>query len=497
MDIELQLPVWLPTQKAFAQLAADGHPEAPGRSMVCGYFGGWGSGKTTLGKWLVFDALSCYPGLKALVVRDTFTALNITAKKEFLDRMVEGDPAERNMAEVMKARWNEKEQTYTHLSGASVIFGGLDKVEKWGSAEFALIWVDEASLCQSGDLEFLLSRLRQKSPRCPACRGARCPACGETGQLWGASFRRLMLVTSNHVYSEHFLYKLFVDPGDGKPVSRNFAYVEGSSWENDAKAGGYLPEGYLESLVEGVDERMRSVYVDGHWGTIPKGTPVYRFLPTIQGIAWHKRATKYVADLPLYVSFDFGWRYPFATVHQLPRGTWRVLGEFTMPQVRTRDFAEALLAWIEERFPQAKIPCLYGDPAGWAERSEGPCDAETVQKVFGVPFRSVASTEKSKLGRMKRIRDWMAKTIGEEPAFAIDQRLCPRLSEALHGMYRYEEPKTSFERENYREVPIEEHPFCDVCHSIEYFAANHFRREQERTPIVPPPVGDYRFRLPM
>ena len=100
--VQLALPKLLPTQQAFRKLVQDGVPGDPQAIGIYGYFGGWGSGKTTVGKWIVFENITRFPGLKVLVVRDTFASLNLTTKQEFLHRMVEGDDRGRNVVDLMK-----------------------------------------------------------------------------------------------------------------------------------------------------------------------------------------------------------------------------------------------------------------------------------------------------------------------------------------------------------------------------------------------------------
>lgn len=498
-NVQLTLPRFLPTQQAFRQQVHDGVPGDPEAIGIYGYFGGWGSGKTTIGKWIVFEAISRFPKLKVLVVRDTFASLNLTTKQEFLHRMVEGDSRGRNMADLLKDTWSEQLQTYTHRSGAQVTFGGLDKVEKWGSTEFGMIWIDEAGLIGEQDVPFLLSRLRQVAPKCPTCWGyaVGCRDCGETGNLWGPDFRRAMILTANHVYTEHFLYKWFVGTEEDPP-RKNYLHVETSSWENSPEQGGHLPTGYLQSLQESGDPRMVSVYMGGSWGVVPSGTPVYTWIPSIEGKGWHERECKFDKNRPLYMSIDFGYRFPFITFHQVQRrGRWRVLGELTLQQSRTEELLYLAMDTIRSRWPNAHLHSVYGDPAGWQQRSEGGCDAETVKRVCKVPFLSVASTPATKEGRRMTLQQKLSQTSLDEPMFAVDPHHCPRLCEAFRGMYRYPEVKQRFAKENYVESPIEEHPFVDVMHSVEYFAANHFQGERTEAmlrKIGRPFVPKYNFQ---
>lgn len=496
--IDYRLPVFLATQRKFWQLA---HPKGvPPGIYVLAYFGGWGSGKTTVGKWIAFDDMVCHAGLRVLVVRQSFAALNLTSKREFLERMVEGDPDGRNMADVLKERWNEESQTYTMVNGSSILFGGIDKVDKWGSTQFGLIWIDEASEIDSQDIPFLLSRLRQPPPRCETCKGAGCATCGSSGSAWGPDFRHRVIVTSNHVWSEHFLYKDFVGDEENPPKPRHL-YVETSSYENAPENGGYLPVGYLDSLAEAGDQKMLSVLMNGEWGVIPRGQPVYTFTAkSADGIAWHARPCKFDPSRPLYLSVDPGFRFPYATFHQIQaRMRWRVLREATLANSHTPQFAAHLRNLLAEHYPGAVLSCIYGDPAALDASPAGPADAGVFERVLGAPFRSLPSTEVSKRARRLVVERRLRDAANGEPGFAADPRTCRVLIQAMSGIYAYPELKSRFGHSNYDEDqgPLEIHPYVDVVHTVEYFALNHFsdrRSEGIRRSVGQAPIPRYGFR---
>jgi hypothetical protein len=479
-EIEYRLPEFLPTQQEFRDIIEEGHPDGPGHILVAAYIGGWGSGKSTVAKWVAFDYAVCFPGIKVLVCRKTLASLETTTKQEFLERMTEGDLEGRNMAELLRGNYNEKKQLYTMVNDSKVYFGGLDKAAKWSSSEFGLIVVEEASECERNDITYLKSRLRQKAPRCTRCFGRRhaCAACGGQGDQWGPMYRRALIMVSNHVWSEHWLYKDFVGTPDD-PKIPDYRLVETSSYENDPTRGGYLPKGYLESLTGTEDETTVSVFIGGNWGVMPRGTPVYPHQPKVRGLPWHEQELTFDKDRSLYWSIDFGYRFPYVTWHQLgPRGQWRVLGEYTVTKSQTATFLRSAIAQANELFPGWHAPWCCGDPAGWADRSEGPNDAETVQEILGLPFRSIPSTEETKRNRRRIIVARFEQSIGDQPSVVVDPKRCPRLCEALQGLYHYPEVRTAaFVRSNYTESPVERHPHVDVMHSVEYFAANMWKEE--------------------
>lgn len=482
MGIVYRIPRWLPTQRRFWEMVRlPAGEQTEERMRICAYAGGWGSGKSTVLKWLLMDYLTCFPGLKALLVRKTLTSLELTTQQEFLFEMTEGNQGtpdqDVNVAELFKESWNEKKKLYVHVNGSSLVFGGLDKPAKWSSSQYGLICVEEASEIVAKDLTYLKSRLRQKSPPCKHCEGVGCSACGETGTLWGPDYVRALVLVLNHVPSTHFVYKHFVGTAE-EPKKPGYQIAETSSWENAPQNGGFLPRGYLESIAETEDEGTVSVFMGGRWGVMKSGVPVYPFIPQIAGQPWQERSCKFIPGRPLYLSFDFGYRFPAVLVHQMQMwGRHRVLAEFSIEKSQTDMLCRALLSMLAERFPGFELArAAYGDPAGWANRSEGVADAVTVERILNVRFRSIPSTRNTKELRRKILAKRMRETLGNEPAFAVDVS-CSTLLEALQGQYRYPEVKSTFERENYREEPLEEHPWCDYAHSLEYFILCHYREE--------------------
>lgn len=470
-EIEYRLPRFLETQQAFRQLLAKGHPSGEDHILVLAYVGGWGSGKSTIGKWTVFDHMMLYPQMRTLICRKTLSSLQTTTKAEFLENMSEGSALGDNMAEVFKKRFNAKTEVYTHQNGSSCQFGGLDRPSKWGSSQFGLILMEEASECDREDLTYLKSRCRQGRPVCRGCAGNGCDLCEHSGNQW-SDYKRAILLVANHVPETHWLYEDFVGTEEN-PKKPGYHIVETSSWENT-----HLPDGYLESMSESEDELTVSVFINGTWGVMPKGVPCYPFQAKVQGRPWHVQKTTYDPTRPLYWSFDFGYRFPYITFWQIQsRGRVRCLAELTVEKTQTGQLIEIAQSFAAENFPKWKAPVVYGDPAARQRRSEGDRDADTVEEMLGLPFVSVPSTHDSKVGRRKVLGRMLRQTSGEEALFAIDDSRCRRLKEAFEVYYRYPDVKQTFGRSNYDENPIEEHPWIDVMHSAEYFVVNHFRQE--------------------
>lgn len=476
--VEYRIPTFLPTQLQVWRQVEKGHPDGPTWTQVVAYVGGWASGKSTVAKWVAFDYAMQFAGIRILFCRQTLISLELSTMQELKDRMTEGNDQGDNIADVYRESWSEKRHTFSLVNGSQIVFGGLDKPQKWSSTQFGLIVVEEASETMRSSLTYLKSRLRQPRPPCPNCGSVGCVPCRGEGTAW-VGYRRNIVLVANHTPRAHWIPEDFVGAMDGsKQKKPGYVLFETSSWENHPDRGGHLDHGYLESMTESEDASTVSTFMGGEWGSMPAGTPVYSFVPKIQGAPWHLRKITFNPAYPIIPSFDFGYRFPYVTLHQIQeRGKWRVLAEFTLQKVQTDQLCRALLDFMRTHFAGYHLVHAYGDHAGRAERSEGKSDASTVEEILGVVFRSVPSTEFNKKGRRKIVARRLKETIEDEPLFAIDSRRCAVLAEGLAGMYRYPDLKASFERTNYVEEPVEQHPYVDVIHSLEYFALMHFMAE--------------------
>jgi phage terminase large subunit len=114
-----------------------------------------GTGKSRAGLEKINYCCLTYPGLRALIVRKTRTSLSETGLDTFerfvlaLDHpMVINGPRRRNR------------QVYQYPNGSAIVLGGMDKPGRILSAEFDLIFVQQAEELQEEDWEILITRLR-------------------------------------------------------------------------------------------------------------------------------------------------------------------------------------------------------------------------------------------------------------------------------------------------------------------------------------------------
>jgi hypothetical protein len=115
-----------------------------------------GTGKSVAILWKIHRAAQKYPGMRALIVRQTRESLTQSALVTWETHVL--SPAwRRRIAEGAQRRVR---QSYAYPNGSEVVVGGLDKPSKVMSTEYDLIYVNEARETSEGAYEDLSSRLR-------------------------------------------------------------------------------------------------------------------------------------------------------------------------------------------------------------------------------------------------------------------------------------------------------------------------------------------------
>lgn len=99
-----------------------------------------------------------YPGIRALIVRKTFTSLATTALDTWKKAVIT-ENLERKVVEYYGGSGQEPAQ-YRYSNGSVVVIGGMDKSSRIMSSEFDVIYVQEATELGEGDWEALTTRLR-------------------------------------------------------------------------------------------------------------------------------------------------------------------------------------------------------------------------------------------------------------------------------------------------------------------------------------------------
>ena len=262
-------------------------------------------------------------------------------------------------------------------------------------------------------------------------------------------------------------------PDDFSWWYRLFEEVQPEGWRQWVQPGGLtaaaenvsnLPPGYYERISQGKDAAWVSVYVDGEYGFIVDGRPVY---PQWQDKI-HAAKCDTDPDLPLIVGIDFGLTPAAVLVQQTTTGQFQVIDELVTEEFSAVEFADALGAMLRAGFRNRKVE-VYGDPAG-EQRSQ--VDKRTpfmVLKAAGIHCRKGATgggNENDMTLRVEAVvRNLTRLTMAGDPGLIVDPG-CRYLRRAMAGGYKFRLMQISGE-ERFHEQP-EKNIYSHVAEALQY-----------------------------
>lgn len=437
-----------PGQEAFVKSL---HPEVA-------YIGGMGAGKSTA---LVVRAVLLahqFPKNRILITRKTYRSLNETTRTSFYEIVPPAMIAGENKSEDL---------TFIHSVGgetSTIIWRSFEDSpadwQKFRSAEYGAVFIDEASEAPSGLVDILLTRLRARVP-----------------------YRSINFV-SNPTPEEHWLYQRFKG---AKADAARHALFHGTTYENKSN----LPVGYIEGLEAAYADRpeMVAIILEGKFGHIPTGLSVFRrYRRMLDGKPWHLRTNlQPVEGVRILRGWDFGVVRPAVVWCQFPLGKPKmVLREKLGFNTHTRDFARVIRDLSTEMFPGFEF-VDFCDPQGFvAATSNGRSDVDELRDQGINPMRIKKTSPGFRAGLVDDIlRATVNTDTGVEPEFQLDAA-CTILDGAFIGGYRRPEPIPDMPiddepmKDGYFEHPVDALGFVVVGRTTMGTSRLHVNRPQRR-----------------
>ena len=176
----------------------------------------------------------------------------------------------------------------------------------------------------------------------------------------------------------------------GQELNRFFAQPSGRS--AGAENLQNLPPGYYERLMADKSEDWIKIYVDGEYGFVMDGKPVY---PEYRD-STHCKEFELIRGIPLHIGLDFG-RTPAAAIGQrTPMGAWRIHSEVVTEDMGALEFGAHLKRVIQERYPNFQIAQITGDPSGTAQTQTRDETPFTVLRAGGIDARPAHTNDPMK-----------------------------------------------------------------------------------------------------
>lgn len=321
-----------------------------------------------------------------------------------------------------------------------VMFLALDRpedVRKLLSLELTGAWVNEARDVPKAIIDGLTGRV------------GRFPPVVDGGCTWSG-----ILLDTNPPDTDHWWYRLaeeeipsgwefFAQPAGDSPNAENIPN---------------LPKNYYEKARAGKDANWVKVYIQGDYGFVQDGKPVY---PEYRDNV-HCRATGVIPKVPVYVGLDFGLTPAALFGQRASNGQWRWLSELVAEDMGTVRFAEQLAIAMRTRYPDHSF-VITGDPAGDQRAQTDETTPFQILRAKGIDARPANSNDPGL--RREAVAVALNRMVDGEPGLIIDPA-CRVLRKGMAGAYRYRRIQVSGQ-ERYHDVP-EKNMYSHICDAGQY-----------------------------
>ena len=379
------------------------------------------------------------------VIRNTYQQLRDTTIKTFHEWV---PPA-------LFGQWNKSEHTY-YIKGfegveIEVMFRALDRPDQVGnllSLELTGAWVNEAREVPWTIIQAIQGRVG----RFPSKRGV--------GATWYG-----ILMDTNPPDEDSWWYEFFEErnPDNAELFKQPGGRDEGA--ENIPN----LPTGYYTNMVQSMDAPSVKVYVDGQYGFVQDGKPVY---PEYNDMV-HCQPCEALWGTELHRGWDFGLT-PACVISQVtPSGKWLILDELIGGLddngIGIDAFGDRVLEFCSTKYAKYKW-IDTGDPAGH-QRSQ--TDEKTCFEILRGKGVTIEAGQQGETIRLESVRKPLLTMIKGEPRLIVSPR-CKKLRKGFAGRYKYKRVLVSEER--YRDTP-DKNDYSHAHDALQYTATKLFSKE--------------------
>jgi len=363
---------------------------------------------------------------RGAIVRNSYPELKTTTIKTFQEWLPE---------EIFKFKW-DKPITATcnfvlpdkTVAKCELFFISLDKpsdCKKVLSMELTFAWANEARELDWAVIQALTSRLG----RFPGKRFAK-------KVTWAG-----MIMDTNPPDSDSMYYHTFEveRPLNWTHFHQPSAMIyneETDTWEESDEAENVhnIPIGYdyYHNMIGGKTLEWLRVHVEGKYGTITDGRPVYSEFK--DNVHTSKEILQPFRGLPLILGFDFGLTPSCVFAQLTPNGQVRIIDEICSESAGIRQFiTEAVKPLIAEKYMGMSLQ-IVGDPAGVAraQTDERTCFEE--MELLGMPARPASTNNVMK--RLEVVKGRLRTMIDGGPGFLLSPN-CDQLRKGFLGNYQY------------------------------------------------------------
>ena len=296
-----------------------------------------------------------------------------------------------------------------------VMFLALDRpddIRKLLSLELTGAWLNEARETPKAILDTLTGRV------------GRYPGKAQGGCTWSG-----IIADTNPPDTESWWYKLSEEE---RPKDWEF-FTQPSGISPEAENRENLHPQYYERLLAGKDPDWIKVYVEGSYGFVVEGKPVFPMFR--DRIHTATESLEPSLGLPLLIGVDFGLTPAAVIAQKHADGRWVILDELVTDNHGIQRFGELLTQYIATEYPDFEVACAWGDPSGIVRNSEEKTAFDIINEYC--PWKTKAAPGDNTLTpRLEVVAGALSRLIDGNPGLTISPK-CRTLRKGFSGSYHY------------------------------------------------------------
>ena len=418
--------------------------------------GGYGSGKSIIACIKGILLSISLPGNRGVVIRESYPKLHDSTQRTFMECLDRAGI--RYKGRENRDGWYHRIIIPVKGGSSEVFFRETKQLGRFLGSEFGWWLVDEALEVDKDVFKKLQGRLRL-----PAARG----------------FYSGMLI-SNPPHLNHWLHEVFGENPrsfsvevdiSGQIELSTFRYMQVSTRQNP-----HNPPGYLADLLTGLTQAEIDRLVEGQYGYIPDGPPVYPMFEHHR----HVGLPQLPEHVPLVRAWDFGFRHPAVSFHAFWRCRkeeihWNILDAMDSRMVEAVPFAESVIRYTTQVWPQLDTIMVEddGDIAGSHVSDTGP---GPINILAGAPWNLNFSYKKCDVEPgVRMIRDFLKLPECKcgQSRFLVHRKV-RHVIEAFQGGYHM---RRAVAGKGVKEEPVKDGFYDDFMDSVRYATEHHLRSE--------------------
>jgi hypothetical protein len=275
-----------------------------------------------------------------------------------------------------------------------------------------------------------------------------------------------VIFDTNPPDDESWWYRLFEEQKPPNAVAFKQPSGRGPRAENKR----YLPPNYYENMMSGSDPDFVKVYVDGEYGYVKDGKPIY---PAYSD-SLHCADVEPVKGVVIQRGWDFGLTPAciFTQIH--PDGRWLVFDELTADDLGIDTFADTVDRHCAQKYSEFEFED-YGDPAG-SQRSAMTADRDekTCFDILRGKGIAIQPSEQNLTIRLESVNKPLNSLVMGKPQMQVHSR-CKKLRRGFQGRYQYRRLKIAGAEERYQDAP-DKNEFSHPHDALQYVAVKVFGR---------------------